>query len=335
VKAQHPSSTIPQRFGKGLLAASTTLYLATTVFFLGLWDQVAAITTFPQWSWALIGVLMTAISWRLLGRTAKGPRWLLLLWFATILAFADNLGPVIRGLIRGSTPGTSVPDGTLRIVTLNCASSSAAAAEVTQFKPDIVLLQESPTSNEVARLARSWFGDSAAFVAGYDCAIVARFPLHASEARPPVHYTRAVVSIPAQAAKQELLVTSLRFTPPLGSMDLWNPATWRAYLRDRRLRKQQLRTVLDAVSSRTDLPEILGGDFNAPANDGLYRLLSGFQDTHRSAGRGWGNTALNTLPFFRPDQIWVRGLSPTAAYAIRTVHSDHRMVVADVQVVAR
>lgn len=43
-----------------------------------------------------------------------------------------------------------------------------------------------------------------------------------------------------------------------------------------------------------------------------------------------GNTALNTLPFFRPDQIWLKRLSPSASCAVQTRHSDHRMVVADV-----
>jgi endonuclease/exonuclease/phosphatase (EEP) superfamily protein YafD len=112
-------------------------------------------------------------------------------------------------------------------------------------------------------------------------------------------------------------------------MDLWNPATWRAYLEDRRLRKRQLRSVLDAPSTKTDLPEIIGGDFNAPAGDGIYRLLGRFRDAHRKAGRGWGNTALNALPFFRPDQIWLGRLLPLSSHAVRTVHSDHRMVVVD------
>lgn len=328
-----PQKKPRRRFGIGLLGTSGMLWLVTTIFFVGLWDHVAAITTFPQWSWALIGILLAMISWRLLGRSARAPRLLLILWFVTSLTFADNLLPILRGLSRGTTPDAVAPDGALRIVTLNCASSSAAAAEVMQFKPDIVLLQESPASNEVARLARDWFGDSAGFVTGYDCVIVTRFPLHVFDSRPPVHYMRAVVTVPAGQGKQDLLVTSLRFTPPLGSVDLWNPATWRAYLADRRVRKQQLRSVLEAPSP-SDLPEILGGDFNAPANDGIYHLLADYQDTHDSVGCGWGNTALNTLPLFRPDQIWIRRLLPVAAYAVRTVHSDHRMVVSDVKVIA-
>src|SRR5262245_42653659 len=100
------------------------------------------------------------IAWRLLGRGARLPVVLLVLWLLVTLLFADNLLPVIRGFVYGSAPTNPAPAGTFRIATLNCASSSSAAAEVMQFKPDLVLLQESPASNEVVRLAHEWFGDS-------------------------------------------------------------------------------------------------------------------------------------------------------------------------------
>lgn len=320
------SSRLKRRCGFFILLVSAILWSSTTVFFIGAWDYVAAVTTFPQWSWALVGSLCAMIAWRLLGRGARLPVTLLALWLFATLLFADNLQPVVRGLVYGSGLANPAPVGTFRIATLNCASSSSAAAEVMHFNPDLVLLQEGPTSNEVVRLAREWFGNTASFVVGLDCAIVSRYPLRALEARPLVHYTRAVVSFPGG---REALVTSLRLTPSIGNMDLWNPSTWRLYMGDRRLRKGQLSSVLEAPSTKPELPEIVGGDFNAPAGDGIYRLLGQFRDTHRETGRGWGNTALNTLPFFRPDQIWLRSLLPVSSRAVRTVHSDHRMVVAD------
>lgn len=197
-----------------------------------------------------------------------------------------------------------------------------------RFKPGIVLLQEAPVSNRVAQLAREWFGDFASFVAGLDCAIISRYPLKPLDERPLVHYTRAVLSLPD---KREILFVSLRLTPPLGAMDLWRPATWRAYREDRRFRRLQLQSVLAAQSTRSDVRVIMGGDFNAPAGDGIYRLLRGYRDVHRAAGRGWGGTAINTMPFFRPDQIWVRQIGVVASCAVRTQHSDHRMVIADVR----
>lgn len=196
-----------------------------------------------------------------------------------------------------------------------------------QFRPDLVLLQESPVSNKMAGLAREWFAGSASFVVGLDCAIISRFPLKGVEERPTTHFARAILALPQQ---RELLVTSLRLTPPLGRTDLWNPEAWRAYAADRSLRRRQLRLVLEATSVTPGLPEIIGGDFNAPAGDAIYKLLHDYRDSHRAAGRGWGNTALNTIPAFRPDQIWLKRLSADSAYGVRTVHSDHRMVVTDV-----
>jgi endonuclease/exonuclease/phosphatase (EEP) superfamily protein YafD len=321
-------SRLAFRCGFVFLVLSALLWIITTVCFIGLWDHVAALTTFPQWSWAVIGILSLAIAWRFIQRWGRWLLLLLMLWVVTTVAFADNLWPVVRGVLHDSPLKRPPPAGTIRIASLNCASSASAAAEVMAFRPDIVLLQESPPSNKVAQFAREWFGDAALFVAGLDCAIISRYPLKPIDERPPVHYTRALVAV---SDNREFLVTSLRLTPPLGAMDLWNPATWRAYREDRRLRRQQLRSVLDAHPARPDLPAIIGGDFNAPAGDGIYRLLHEYRDSHRVAGQGWGGTALNTMPFFRPDQIWLHGLTPIASRAVRTVHSDHRMVVTDVK----
>jgi endonuclease/exonuclease/phosphatase (EEP) superfamily protein YafD len=315
------------RCGLALVTFSAALWLLTTICFFGVWDQVAAITTFPQWSWAIIGILTAAVAWRLLRPRTRIPFLLFGLWLLATLCFADNLLPVIRGIVHGSTPSSRAPQGTFRVVTLNCASSTSAAEETVRFQPDIVLLQESPTSNKVAELAREWFGDSASFVAGFDCAIISRYSLQTIDKRPAIHSTRAILILPE---KRGLLVTSLRLTPSLGRTDLWNPAAWHAYTEDRRLRRRELRAVLEAELAQTELPEIVGGDFNAPAGDAIYKLLHNYRDSHRTAGRGWGNTALNTIPAFRPDQIWLKRLSAVSSHGVRTVHSDHRMVVTDV-----
>jgi endonuclease/exonuclease/phosphatase (EEP) superfamily protein YafD len=310
--------------GFAFLLFSGCLWIATTACFLGTWDEVAAITVFPQWTWALLGVLSAALAMRLL-RSVRLILAITILWVLTTLAFADNLLPVIRSLQHGSAPPIRVP-GTLRIATLNCASSPAAAAEVMQFQPDIVLLQEIPPTNQLAQFARDWFGDTGSFVLGFDCAILSRFLLKPIDERPATHHTRAILVLPDD---RELLVTSLRLTPPLGRMDLWNPAAWRNYTRDRQQRRRELRSVLDAQPTKPELPNILGGDFNAPAGDAIYKILGQYRDAHRAVGRGWGNTALNNMPWFRPDQIWLKGLAPLSSRAVRTIHSDHRMVVTD------
>ena len=80
-----------------------------------------------------------------------------------------------------------------------------------------------------------------------------------------------------------------------------------------------------------DVPVVFGGDFNAPAGDALFSLARPrFHDTFAEGGRGWGNTVLNELPAERFDQIWSSAcFRATSVIARKTVHSDHRMVVAD------
>jgi hypothetical protein len=293
---------------------------------LGAWDHVAAVTTFPYWSWAFLGTLSAMLAGWLLRPLLRLPWVMLGLWLLATVFFSDNVKQLFRGTIYGRYPDTPARPNTLRVVTLNCASSAAAAGEVMKFQPDILLLQESPVSNKLAQLAHEWFGDRASFIIGLDCAIVSHYQLRPLERRLSVHYTRGVLSL---STNREILVTSLRLTPPIGRIDLWNPAAWHGYLLDRMLRRQQLTSVLQAESPTRVEMEIVGGDFNAPANDGIYRMLRGFKDSHRAAGRRWGHTALNTLPLFRPDQIWTKGLVPKASFALATKYSDHRMVVAD------
>jgi endonuclease/exonuclease/phosphatase (EEP) superfamily protein YafD len=77
---------------------------------------------------------------------------------------------------------------------------------------------------------------------------------------------------------------------------------------------------------------IIGGDFNAPAGDAVFDLLSrsGFRDAFTEAGSGWPDTYPNTAPVLRIDHLWVNaGIVPQRAAAVKTLHSDHRMVVCD------
>ena len=324
--SERPATPWARLVGWILLLGSALLWVFITVCFVGTWDHVAVVTTFPYWAWAFLGVLCAMLAGWLMRPLLRWPWAMLGLWLLATAYSSDNLLPVLRGLIHGSHPVMPAPTNTLRVVTLNCASSADAAGEVMKFHPDILLLQESPVSNKLAQLAREWFGERASFIIGMDCAIVSHYPLQPVEERLPIHYTRGVLSI---STNRRILITSLRFTPPIGRMDLWNPAAWRGYLDDRRLRSRQLQSVLEAKSvGRADL-EIMGGDFNAPSSDGIYRMLRRYQDSHREAGRRWGHTAINTLPLFRPDQIWTKGLMPKASFAFETKHSDHRMVVMD------
>jgi endonuclease/exonuclease/phosphatase (EEP) superfamily protein YafD len=313
------------RIGLGSTVLSTVLFALITICFIGLWDLVAAITIFPQWCWALLGIFLSYFGWRLCKR-----RWLLLMpavWVITAILFSDN----VTSVLRMARPSPTAPSTThhVRVVTLNCAGRAAAAEEIVALKPDVVLLQEIPSTNDLARCTQACFSAGGAFVSGLDCAILAGGAIEIRNQNEfPPQFIRAQVQL---KGGKNVLVTSLRLIPPEGRLDLWNSTAWRASTENRRLRRTQLLAALERSMTETGLPEILGGDFNAPVSDSVFRLLPAFQDAHQEAGIGWGNTAINNFPIARPDQIRVKGFRVISCRAVQTRNSDHRLVVADLE----
>lgn len=288
------------------------------------WDWASPFTIFPFWCWAIIGAIVTLSALRF-GYNRRHGLVLIFLWVVSAIWFSDNLSSLLRLLSKPQTPSGTV----LRIVTLNCAGNSAAAREVISLKPDIVLLQEIPTStNILAQLGQELFGNQASMIVGYDCAILARGRLDESRERQAPQYVRATLHL---SSAHSVLITSLRLVPPVARMDLWNPDAWRSSIANRRLRRQQLLSVIEHHRTNS-MSEILGGDFNTTANDTTLRLLSDFEDAHRVAGRGFGNTMLNSIPIARPDQIWLKKLRIISTRAIKTKNSDHRLVLAEIEI---
>ncbi len=82
------------------------------------------------------------------------------------------------------------------------------------------------------------------------------------------------------------------------------------------------------------VPVILGGDFNAPAGDRIFRLFAPrLRDAFPEADIGWGNTVTNETPVSRFDQVWVSPrIRVAAVISKRTRHSDHRIVICDLLV---
>jgi vancomycin resistance protein VanJ len=288
------------------------------------WDAVSGVTLLPFWVWGIIGVGLSLAAWRLQRRS--GCFLISLIWVCLTLFYSDDLSRLICPHLFSRGPATGLR---LRVVSLNCAGQVAAAAEAGSWQPDIVLLQESPASNDVARLTREWFGDAGDFLVGLDCSIVSRGSLTRLSGLKTIRFTQARLTLPQG---QNIEVVSLRLLPPETRLDLWSPACWRAHLHDRLERKWEMRQLLDDVQGfRADIPHIAGGDFNSPAGDAVSRLLKPrLKDTFREGGIGWGNTGINEFPISRPDQIWVsRNFQTVAVWAVKTRNSDHRMVVSD------
>jgi endonuclease/exonuclease/phosphatase family metal-dependent hydrolase len=221
----------------------------------------------------------------------------------------------------------------LRIISLNCAGGNPrAAAELKVYEPDIVLLQESPQRADLEKVAQQLFGTNAAVVAGPDASILVRGQ---ATARPLLetirsHYTQAHVRLTSGV---EVEVISLRLPPASLRDDLWAAACWRDYTDDRKMRRRLLSAICQNVDSvsRT-VPFIIGGDFNTPGGDAVFRLLQPqFHDAFKEGGSGWGNTILNEYPLLRIDQIWLsEHFRAATTLARRTQNSDHRLVICDV-----
>jgi hypothetical protein len=308
---------------------SLALLVGAVICFIARWDAVAAVTQPPFWLWGTVGLVLTGAAWRLGGGFRA--KLLLATWAVATLAFSDDLYCLalspLRALAATSTPEHVRP---IRVVSLNCASQAKAAEETRVWEPDIVLLQESPSSNDVARLCREWFGTNGAFLYGLDCSIISRGALKPVANPRSLRFVWGRVQLPGRSP---LDVVSLRLLPPDIRLDLWSPGCWEQHTHSRKIRRSQLQEVVQAL--RPELgrgPMIVGGDFNAPAGDAIFELLRlSLKDCFREAGRGWGNTAINTIPVSRPDQVWINRASvPVRAWAKTTDKSDHRMVIADI-----
>jgi endonuclease/exonuclease/phosphatase (EEP) superfamily protein YafD len=183
----------------------------------------------------------------------------------------------------------------------------------------------------VEQLARRLFGPSGTALVGLDASIIVNGRL-APAPLPPSLRAYFVQARARLTSGIEAEVISLRLTPAIVRLDLWSPDCWREQTANRRARREQLRAVEQRVSAlppRSTL--ILGGDFNAPAGDAIFRLLQPrLRDTFRDGGMGWGDTIVNDIPLQRIDQVWVSPFFRAGAVVARkTRNSDHRMVICD------
>jgi hypothetical protein len=292
-------------------------------------DALAALTLLPPPGWAVSGLALLLVgAW-------KPTLRLSLLSLAAWLAFMALIMEEPRSLLRlGAWPipewerARAVGKG-LRVISLSCAGGSVdAAAETASLQPDLLLLQESPSCEGLERLASRLFGADGSVLCGIGASIVARGRILSGEIPEPLGQSYAQARVRLRGGL-EFEAVSLHLGPPLSWHGLWSAGNWRTQAEHRRARRERLKEMARGLESSA--PLIVGGDFNAPGNDALLRVLKPrLRDAFREGGRGWGKTATNDMPLFRLDQVWV---SPhwraASVQALRTHHSDHRMVVCD------
>jgi vancomycin resistance protein VanJ len=283
-------------------------------------DAFLAYTIYPfGLTWSAAAMLTIAFSLK-----RRALLWFLAPWTLAWFMVSDEPWALVRGL----DPTYAVRERTLKIVTLNCAGGNIEAArEAMETDADIILLQESPSHKELERL----FAGKYRGVTGPDAAIWTKGQI---KPIPLPKGTTNFVAAHVDVKGQLVTTVSLRLSPPILRFDYWNPECWRAYAEDRRRKRAELQEILDFIKPH-QIPfeesdfvhaNLIGGDFNMP-HSGRIRWSN---DAFASHGKGWGGTAVNEYPLARIDRIHIEAIykGPKAAWAVRTKHSDHRMVVA-------
>ncbi|MCC6484501.1 MAG: endonuclease/exonuclease/phosphatase family protein [Armatimonadetes bacterium] len=327
-KSDSSSTTRPR-----LSTAKTVLFLLAVVILSGCQkvymyqpDALAGLTVWPGWMWIVLSWLLSAIS-----LMRKRPAYFVIMTVLSVV-YLPLVSEEPWSLARSLMPQRTAPSTTLRIVSVNCAGGTAAAAlETRRLHPDIVLLQESPGADKVAHVARSLFGRSASYITGMDSSIISRYPLE--KQRLPVELAVRSAAARVRWQSSELFVVSTHLSVAPFRYDFWTRDYWSSFRDVRERHREQVQLLAGHVSALPrQAPVVVGGDFNSPAHDGAFSPFKGLmRDSFRSHGRGWGNTFLNSFPVIRIDQIWIsKALHAVRVRAVRTDNSDHRMVVAEI-----
>ena len=311
------------------------LHVVIFVSYARRWDKLAAITVFPFWAWGLLGIGMAGFAWLLTRqRFALGVAGL---WLVTVLGFSDETRPLLRSWQPKPERGmpAPAPEGSRvrRVITFNCKAgyfNPQAAREVIPWEPDVVLLQESTQPGVLLQVAQELYGGNPMehAVGSWECGIITR--------------GRIVRSVTGN------LPSSLSATIQFDDGTVLEAAS--VHLRgaetDVRIYKREalFKHAVNRLERRADLQKLLtlqtlmngqraaliGGDFNAPAGDAIFRLLksAGFADAMASVGSGWPDTFPNAAPMLRIDHLWNNTrLVPVRGKVVKSAHSDHRMVI--------
>jgi len=317
-----------------LLGLSLALHLFTLVLYVRLPDRFAAYTVFPIWVWGLIGLLLAAVSFVFF----RGRLSLIvsLVWSFTILIFADESSSLGRLGQPELEPGKAKPHArgrVLRVLTLNCARRTDPYEVAAPYQPDIIFLQEIPHAYRLKKLIDEIYDGQGDY--RYDgrksCAVVVNGKI---EFEIPVPKYRCQLLTVKLSRGETVQLMNVHLQGAATNLRLWEKEAWREHRINRELRQIELTYTMGILRQKTAYPRVpalVAGDFNAPANDAVYKLLGNdFTDAFEAVGTGWGNTYHRSLPLLRIDHIFSSSqLIPIRAKAVRLGGSDHRMVVAD------
>lgn len=292
-------------------------------------DHFAAFTLMPVWVWGGCGVFAGLVVIHLLRSHLA---WLpVLVWLGVILAFADEARTLGNFGCDAPEPGPARPHhgkSVIRVITANCHTNPVP--ELALWKPDVALLQE-VWPHQAHHIARELYGDQASVRIHETNAIITRWKITGDFIMPRQRSHQAAIEMPDG---RMFNVVNVHLLSAATDLSLWRRKVWTEHRINRVVRSNELNralSVLQAGSGFPDAPAILGGDFNAPPGDPVYRLLEkNFHDAHPAAGTRLGNTYHRRFPILRIDRIHAtRQFIPVRCGTDVAARSDHRFVVAD------
>lgn len=313
------------------------LHVVIFVTYARRWDKVAALTVFPFWAWGLLGMGMAGLAWLLTRQ--RFALAVAALWLVTVLCFSDETRPLLRSWQAKPEPGIAAPapDGTKvrRVITLNCKAgyfNPKAAGEVIPWEPDVVLLQESTAPGVLRQVATELYGGDPAehTVGNGECGIITRGRILRSVTGNLPHSLSATIQFDDGTV---LEAASVHLRGAETDVRLYKREALFKHAINRLERRADLQKLLTLQSLMNGQgPALIGGDFNAPAGDAIFRLLgsAGFSDAFAAVGSGWPNTFPNAAPMLRIDHQWSNArLVPVRGRVVKSIHSDHRLVICD------
>ncbi len=326
-----------------VLSCATWAYLASTILAPMLmylagdrWWPGTLLLFGPRWALALplIPLLPLAL-WRKPG-----------LIIPLVLGAALVVGPFMGLRCSFSTPRTA-NKGLVRVLSCNVGGTNFDAPKLTglirNFGVDIASLQECPEGLQLD-LGAQW-----RVLRSGRLAIFSRFPL---KDLPPVKGIPVSGTWPlhplfpciAVTPGGDILVYAVHLpTARYGLENMLDRTTGLNFRKARYLIEETQKRSLISQEARNsveskDLPLVLAGDFNMPAESSIFRQHWGeFRNAFSCSGKGFGFTSVDVhkgIPIaIRVDHILTgNGVRPLACETGPDVGSDHLPVIADVEI---
>lgn len=223
---------------------------------------------------------------------------------------------------------------TIRVMTINMLYGRADASAITAIaddRADVLMVQE--LTPEAARRLRA-------------AGIERQFPHHLLDPLPKAAgagvYSRypMTTSTPIGGLQRIVVTTRLRIDgvtpdPTVASVHLASP--WPHPVDGWRRDLDEFPSILDALTAQSDGSILIGGDFNATIDMHPFRrlLTDGYRDASGQAGAGRQFTFPSNKrvpPFMGLDHVLTRNATAVATETIAVPGTDHRALLATVQV---